>query len=400
MTRATRILAINAGSSSLKFLLTEDTEGSGDFRRGAIAAIGADAQLQLRGRDGEIARRAVPAQNHAQALDAIVAALIDEHPSVLHEVAAVGHRLVHGGSDFAAPARLDASALSRLRALARLAPLHLPSALRVIERCNAHLPGAPAIGVFDTAFFRALPATARSYAIPPEWSALGLQRYGFHGIAHRDMWDCAQRMLGPRAHRVISFQLGNGCSAAAVLDGTPRETSMGYTPLEGLVMGTRGGDLDPGVLLDLLERDWSREAVHDGLHHRSGLLGLSQLSANMAELLDAASQGHAGADLAIDVFAHRARKYLGAYLAVLGGADAIVFGGGIGEHSAEIRTRICAGMDWCGLKLDEAANAGHRGGSASIGMQSSPVAVLVCAVDEERHIARATAATLAVGGRQ
>lgn len=384
---ARKILAINAGSSSLKFLLA-DFGARADSRRGVITAIGADARLSTGG-----TARKVNAPDHARALDTIVDALDEEDPALLHGVAAVGHRLVHGGTHFSSPAWLDDAGIARLQELTPLAPLHLPAALQVIERLRARLPGVPAFGVFDTAFFHALPAVARDYAIPAEWSqGLGLRRYGFHGIAHRDMWDCAQRVLGPGARRVISFQLGNGCSAAAVLDGVPRDTSMGYTPLEGLVMGTRSGDLDPGILLDLLERGWTRATLHEALHHRAGLLGVSGLSSDMGQLLDAANKGHAGANLAIDLFVHRARKYLGAYLAVLGGADAIVFGGGIGEHAAEIRSRICAGMDWCGLRLDEVANAEHRGGSAQISIASSPVAALACAVDEEAHIARAAAA--------
>lgn len=391
MTRARRILALNAGSSSLKFLLADLDRAPVEIRRGAVAAIGADARLLVRGAAGTAAAKAVPARDHGQAVDAILAALDAEDPSLLRGVAAIGHRIVHGGTDFTAPTPLDAAALARLRDIARLAPLHLPPALRVIEDCAMRLPGIPSIGVFDTAFFHALPAPARRYAVPADWSeALGLRRYGFHGIAHRDMWDCAQRTLGARARRVISFQLGNGCSAAAVLDGAPQDTSMGYTPLEGLVMGTRGGDLDPGILLELLDRGWTREALHEALHHRSGLLGVSGLSANMAELLAAASKGHAGAKLAIDLFVHRARKYLGAYLAALGGADAVAFGGGIGEHAQEIRRRICADMDWCGLRLDEAANAGCVGGGALVSDASSTIAVVVCAVDEERHIAQAT----------
>jgi acetate kinase len=402
VTRARRILALNAGSSSLKFLLADFGAAPADLRRGAVTAIGADARLVVRGLTGAAAPRPVPANDHAQALDVIIDALNDERASLLNQIAAVGHRIVHGGTEFTEPARLDAAALARLRALSRLAPLHLPAALQVIDRSATRMPGTPSIGIFDTAFFHALPAAARNYAVPADWSKeLGLRRYGFHGIAHRDMWECAVRMLGAgRAHRVISFQLGNGCSAAAVLDGTPRDTSMGFTPLEGLVMGTRSGDIDPGILLELLDRGWTGEALRDALNHRSGLLGVSGLSANMAELLDTAGKGHAGASLAIDVFVHRARKYLGAYLAILGGADAIVFGGGIGEHAPDIRRRICAGMEWCGLRIDEASNEDGSGGDARISTPSSDIAVLVCAIDEERRIANEAHALLTSPPRQ
>ncbi|MEQ1440710.1 acetate/propionate family kinase [Fontimonas sp. SYSU GA230001] len=399
MTRARTILALNAGSSSLKFLLADCAAEPREILRGAVSGIGANARLAIRGMPGLASPQPVAARDHGEALGAILDALDGVDAPSLRAVEAIGHRIVHGGPDFTAPARLDRATLARLHGIVRLAPLHLPPALQVIEGCAARLPGVPSIGIFDTAFFQPLPAVARRYALPAQWSEdLGLIRHGFHGIAHRDMYEYAVRALGAaRARRVISFQLGHGCSTTAVLDGEPRDTSMGYTPLEGLVMGTRSGDLDPGILLDLLERGWTREALHEALHRRAGLLGVSGLSADMAQLLDAERNGHAGAHAAIEMFVHRARKYLGAYLAVLGGADAIVFGGGIGEHAADVRRRICAGLDWAGLRLDAAANAACVGGDALISPTSAPIAVLVRAVDEERQIAQAVHSLLASG---
>jgi acetate kinase len=250
------------------------------------------------------------------------------------------------------------------------------------------------VAVFDTAFHRSLPIVASRYAIPQELADKHhIQRYGFHGIAHRYLAErCAARMGRPLEDlKLITLQLGNGCSAAAVAAGRSVDTSMGLTPLEGLIMGTRSGDIDPSLPGFLARREGvAVEEVDRWLNHRSGLLGLSGRSQDMRELLHAEQEGDAGASLAIDMFCYRARKYVGAYLAVLGGADAVVFGGGIGENAPAVRARICSGMDWCGLSLDPGRNAGTIGREGRISAEGAGLEAHVLPVDEASVIARET----------
>jgi len=247
--------------------------------------------------------------------------------------------------------------------------------------------------VFDTAFHATLPEHARTYALPAHWRARGIRRYGFHGVAHRFMYERACALQRAPVRRVVTFQLGNGCSVSAIRDGRSVDTSMGYTPLEGLVMSTRCGDVDPGAVVALVRGGVDGAELTRGLNHESGLLGLSGATADMRELLALEAGGHAGARLAIAAFCQRARKYLGAYLALLNGADAIVFGGGIGEHAPAIRARICADMEWCGLQLDAGANE-RAVGIEGVVSASGSIAVYVVAVNEELVIARDTATVL------
>lgn len=392
-----RILVFNSGSSSLKFQLFAIREGP--VLRGALTGLGeaATARWTYRGRE---ARETVSARDHAQAAAWVLALLADRArlgETLLEGVAATGHRVVHGGEAFAAPARVTDEVLAQLEALEALAPLHNPPALAVIRACRARLGGVPAVAVFDTAFFHDLPEPARDYALPPEWTrSYGIRRYGFHGIAHRYLYERYLEIAGARREqsRVITLQLGHGCSIAAIRDGRPVETSMGFTPLEGLVMATRPGDLDPGILLHLAARGLSYEEMHEGLNRRAGLLGLSGTSADMEALLALEARGHAGARRAVEAFCHRARKYLGAYSAVLGGAEAVVFGGGIGEHAPSVRARVGEGLAWCGLTLDAAANRAAIGREACVSAPGSAPAVYVIPVDEELLIARETRACL------
>jgi acetate kinase len=258
--------------------------------------------------------------------------------------------------------------------------------------------------VFDTSFHQALPDYACSYALPSDWTdPSGIKRFGFHGIAHQYLFERYLQICGAKREnsRVITLQLGHGCSVAAVRFGISVETSMGFTPMEGLIMATRPGDVDPGILLHLMkDRGLSPDQLQEGLNHRSGLLGLSGVSADMSELLVLEGGGHSGARLAIDAFCHRVRKYLGAYLAVLGGADAVLFGGGIGEHSPGIRERICSGMGWCGLVLDPEQNRVANGVEALISVKDASCRIYVIPVNEESVISRETYRCLSQQARE
>ena len=370
------VLALNCGSSSVKFrLLAADAAAPP-----AAARALAERTDAVHGGDYERAVRG--------ALDAARAA---------GPIDAVGHRVVHGGARFTTPTPIDDAVVAEIEALETLAPLHNRPSLAGIRACRAALGAAtPMVAVFDTAFHAALPERAARYAIPRELAERhGLRRFGFHGLSYAWATARAAAVLDrPAAElRLVALHLGSGCSAAAIRGGRSLDTSMGLTPLEGLVMATRSGDVDPAILGALArgERVASDEVEH-WLNERSGLLGLAG-SADVRDLL-AREAADAHARLALEVFCHRARKYLGAYLAVLEGADAVVFTGGVGEHQPEIRRRIAAGFEWCGLTLDAARNAAARGTEAVISAAGSTMVALVVAADEERMIAADTVACL------
>lgn len=383
------VLVFNAGSATLKVALFEASPLRCTLR-GQVGEFGDAAKLVVRGPGAPQSSRSIVAKDHAAAAAALLSALHDRLVSSGGALV-VGHRLVHGGARFHAPLPLDPDRLEELSSLFGLAPLHLPPAVAVIREAAATL-GADVrqIGVFDTAFFHDLPPPARDYALPRDWvERYDLRRYGFHGLAHQSMYAqfCELTGADPANVRVVSFQLGHGCSAAAIRGGRAVDTSMGFTPLDGLVMGTRPGSVDPGLILHLLGQGLAADDIAEGLQRRSGLLGLSGVSGDMRTLLELETRGHAGARAAIDSYCHAARRFLGAYFAVLGGADAVLFGGGIGEHAASIRARICAGMDWAGLRLDAQANAAIAG-TGCISAAGSAVACHVLSVDEETVIAR------------
>jgi acetate kinase len=306
---------------------------------------------------------------------------------------AVGCRVVHGGARLVKPTRVTASVLDELRALKELAPLHIPADIAVLERVQQSLPETPVIAVFDTAFHQTLPEVARTYALPVELCArYGLRRYGFHGISHAYVSGRLIEHLGRSAKetKLITCHLGSGASVCAVRDGQSIDTSMGLTPLEGLVMGTRSGDVDPGLVLYLIRTaGMSANEVDSLLNHQSGLRGLSGLSADVRELEQAERAADKNAELALEVFAYHARKYIGAYAAALEGLDAVAFTGGIGEHSASMRRRICQGLGFLGLRLDDDLNEAADGRAAMrISKGSGAVQIWVIPTDEERQIAR------------
>jgi acetate kinase len=364
------VLALNAGSSTLKYRLVADpTWQANELAGGLVEHPGGPAVASAA---EEVVRRCRPLGVHA-----------------------AGCRVVHGGARFVQPTVVTDAVSAEIRALSHLAPLHNPLALETIEACRRLLPDVPVVAVFDTAFHATLPEVAYRYALPCDLADRdGLRRYGFHGISHRHVAADLLARLGRPAEgtRVIICHLGNGASLCAVRDGQSIDTSMGLTPLEGLVMGTRSGDVDPGLLLHLLRQgDWTADRLDHLLNHESGLLGLSGQSGDVRQLEEAA-QGDARARLALDIFAYRARKYLGAYAAALGGLDAVAFTAGIGEHAPLVRQRICEGLDFLGICLDPGRNEQARGqGPARISTDEGAVAVWVLPTDEEREIARQTA---------
>lgn len=348
------VFVLNPGSSSLKFALYEDK---------TLAASGKIEEIK----PGEFPRAT------AEAIRKVEGRRID----------AAGCRVVHGGSKFVKPARIDDAVIQDIRDLVELAPLHNPLALEVIEEVRRALT-VPIVAVFDTAFHQTLPPVASTYAVPPE---LGVRRYGFHGISYAYIASRLQR------HRMIVCHLGNGASVCAMHDGRSVDTSMGFTPMEGLVMGSRGGDIDPGVILYLMRGGRSESELDELLNQRCGLRGLSGRGQDVRDLEKAAAEGDPRANLALEIFAYRAAKYIASYAVPLGGIDALVFTAGIGEHSARIRRRICDRLGFLGIQLDADLNAAARSDERKI--SSGPVEVWVIPTDEELEIARATVRALA-----
>jgi acetate kinase len=398
-----RILVINSGSSSIKFRLTDVLDNNGTLAtrpplvEGAVKGIGRAATFEIGGRERRRSRDAVEAPDHVQAVRVLMNRLADD----VRSIEAVGHRVVHGGEQFMESMLITDRVEAGIDALSDLAPLHNPACLAGIRGAKTVLgPRVPMVAVFDTAFHRTMPEVARHYAIPADVADRHhIRRYGFHGIAHASLAEGYAACTGTSLHdeNIITVQLGNGCSMAAIARGRSVETSMGFTPLEGLVMGTRSGDVDASIVGCLAEREKIATAeVERWLNQRSGLLGLSGRSNDMRELLRAAEQeGDPRARFAIDLFCYRVRKYVGGYLAVLEGADAIVFGGGIGENAPEVRERICRNMEWCGIRFDDDRNraaVGMKPGSAArISRDDTRPAVYVVAADEETWIAKETA---------
>ncbi len=391
-----KILVINCGSSTLKFQVIE-TVGWAETRklaRGIVDRIGGGAAYWFKADCGALEEKTLPVANHEVAVRLVIDWL-GSQPE-LRSIDAVGHRVVHGGDRFTTGVLIDDDVIATLEALCELAPLHNPGAVSGIRAARKILGDSiPMVAAFDTSFHHTIPQQAAIYAIPYELSQRHkLRRYGFHGLAHQ--YDIARyaELTAKTVTQVsaVTLHLGNGCSATAIRNGQSIDTSMGFTPLEGLVMGTRSGDLDPALVSYLVRKERVEAAEIDSwLNKSSGLLGLSGLSNDMRELT-AAYQTNPRARLAIDVFCYRARKYLGAYLAVLGGAaQAVIFSGGIGENSPMVRKNILSGMEWCGLILDDAVNGNVIGRDGRISALQSNLDVFVIHTDEESIIARETA---------
>ena len=391
-----KVLVLNAGSSSLKLRLFDLTGAASPVRalaRGAIERIGGQGTATFEAEGGPSRSEPVEVPDHA---DAVQRALDWVRSLGQGVIDAVGHRVVHGGERFTAPARIDDEVVSAVEALEELAPLHNRPSLQAIGACRRILgPSVPMVAVFDTAFHATLPEHARRYAIPWDLASKhGIRRYGFHGTSYRSVLSRYAEITGtpPARATLVALHLGAGCSAAAIRAGQSVDTSMGLTPLEGLVMGTRAGDLDPAIVSYLARAErTSADEVVQWLNERSGLLGISGRSRDVRDLV---SSDDPRARLAVQMFCYRARKYLGAYLAALGGASAVVFTGGIGEHSPEVRAEICRGMEWCGLAIDAERNRTAVGRPAAIGAVGARIGAFVIPTDEEIVIARDTVALL------
>ena len=401
------VLVLNSGSSTLKFeLVRTDADRMRDDRdeklaRGSVERIGGEAVYTIAVPGRPPVRGAVAARDHRAVLEFVIAWIVAPDSGVgidsVAAIDAVGHRVAHGGERFRSSVRIDDDVLHAIEDTIDLAPLHNPNNLKGIAAARAVLgAGVPQVAVFDTAFHQSLPERAHLYAIPYQlYRRHRVRRYGFHGTSYRYVaWRYRQLTGQPREQvRIIALHLGNGCSVCAIDRGESVDTSMGFTPLEGLVMGTRSGDLDPAILDYVAAKEGlSLSEVEALLNTQSGLLGVSGLTNDMRELLaEAREHDDRRARLAIDLFSYRARKYVGAYLAALNGADAVVFTGGIGEHAAEVRAQICDGLSWLGISLDAAANARAVDGTeARISAAGARVAVWVIPTDEELLIARDT----------
>lgn len=387
------VLALNAGSSSLKFGLFRVRPSLERQLSGEVERIGqTEAQMKVRSGEGASQpKQRVEAADHAQALAQVLTHLGEQ--AAPGRLAGVGHRILHGGETYCAPHVIDPPLLAELARLSPLGPEHMPAQLSLIEAVAARLPGLPQIACFDTAFHRDMPRVARQLAIPRRHEAAGVRRYGFHGLSYEFQMEELTRAGDAAAAqgRVILAHLGNGASLAAVRDGRCVDTSMGFTPAAGLVMGRRSGDLDPGLAAYFARNEGMTPEQFDRMiNHESGLLGVSGTTSDMRELL-ALEQSDARAAEAVALFCYQAKKWVGSFAAVLGGLDTLVFSGGIGQNNSSIRARIAAGLGFLGLELDEARN---RANAALISSPGSRVAARVIRADEEWMIARSTGRVL------
>lgn len=399
------VLVLNAGSSSLKIDLIDAAAGQ-TLAAGQVERIGAVSSLaSFRVGAAKPERISLKAPDHAAALAHLLEKMreADGEDDRLPDVQAVGHRVVHGGERFAESALIDGEVVDAIRDAFDLAPLHNPANLQGIRAAQKAFPNVPQVAVFDTAFHQTIPPEAYLYALPNRlYRRHKIRRYGFHGTSHyyvsRRLYDLAG--LDQQNSRVVTIHLGNGCSMAAIRDGRSVDTSMGMTPLEGLVMGTRSGDLDPSIVFEVMEKeDMPLAEVHTLLNRYSGLLGLSGFAADMRDLLAEAADGDVRCQQAIDVFCYRVKSYLGRYLAVLGGLDAVAFTAGIGTFAAPIRAQILDGLDGLGMTLDARANEAANGTEAAITTPDSAVPVWVVPTNEELVIAQDTQ-KLALASRQ
>lgn len=397
-----KVLVLNCGSSSVKFQLIEtdpelvEKAEEKVLAKGLVERIGepmGKLKYSPTGKDSVVSEAPVP--RHQEAIERILSLLTDAQHGVVQsvdEIEVVGHRMVHGGEEFKASVIINDQVLAQIEKCSRLAPLHNPHNIRGYLASRETISSVPHVAVFDTAFHQSMPEYAYLYALPYEmYKEQGIRRYGFHGTSHRYVSNQAARMLGKKRwdFKIITCHLGNGCSMAAIDNGKSVDTSMGLTPLEGLVMGTRCGDIDPAVVLYMIDLEgYDPERVGSLMNKKSGLLGVSGVSNDMRELLQACEQGNARAQIAVDLFCYRIKKYIGAYAAAMGGVDLVIFTGGIGENAPIIRKKCCENLSFMNIEIDDQANANVKGRDAIISNAESYVKVFVVHTNEEVVIAR------------
>lgn len=392
-----KILVLNSGSSSVKYKLI-DTETEKSLAEGGVEKIGLpDGFLKYKRKDGSKAIVELGKTDHKGSIEAILKMLTDPVEGCIKnyaEIEAVGHRVVHGGEKFSGSVLIDDAVKAKVRECYDIAPLHNPANMVGIEAIEALMPGVPQVGVFDTAFHQTMPAKSYMYAIPYKfYKEDGVRRYGFHGTSHRYVSQRVCEILGVdiKTQRIITCHVGNGGSITAVEFGRSIDTSMGLTPTEGLMMGTRVGDIDPGALTYIMTKhNLSAEQLQKIINKESGVLGVTEISSDMREIEAAVNAGNERAKLALDMYEQRILKYVGAYAAEMGGVDIIVFTGGVGENQTGVRENVCAPLAFMGVEIDRELNARTRGTETVISTPSSKVKVVVVPTDEELMIARDT----------
>ncbi len=396
-----KVLVLNCGSSSIKYKLFDMTSGS-VMAQGGIEKIGLPgAFLKLTAADGSKVVLEKEIQGHQEGIGFILSVLTDEKYGCIKsydEIGAVGHRVVHGGEKFASSVLLTKEVLDKVVECSDLAPLHNPANLKGIAAMEALIPGIPQVGVFDTAFHQTMPEKAYMYGLPYEmYTKYGVRRYGFHGTSHRYVSHRACEILGVdyNEQRIITAHIGNGGSIAAIDHGKCVDTSMGLTPVEGLLMGTRCGDVDAGALSFIMDKEnLDGKGLSNLINKRSGVMGLSGVSSDMREVDAAIEEGNERAAMALEVYNYRIKKYVGAYTAAMGGCDILVWTGGVGENQWSTRRVVCENMEYMGMKIDNSKNEGMRGEEMVISAPDSKVTIIVVPTDEEYMIASDTMAIL------
>ncbi|WP_333594938.1 acetate kinase [Anaerospora hongkongensis] len=393
-----KVLVVNCGSSSIKYQLFNMSDES-VLAKGLVERIGLEGAVlthQPAGKDKVVITGDI--SNHSVGIKLVLEALADANHGVIasmKEIVAVGHRVVHGGEKFADSVLITPDVMRALEECIEMAPLHNPPNILGINACAELMPGVPQVGVFDTALHQTMPKAAFLYGLPYEaYEKYGVRRYGFHGTSHKYVSQRAAEMMGQHMSnlRIITCHLGNGSSLAAIKYGKAIDTSMGFTPLEGLVMGTRCGEIDPAIIPFLMKKEgMSPDQMDEYLNKKSGVLGISGVSSDFRDIEDAAGEGNERAQLALDVFAYKVRKYVGGYVASMGGVDAIVFTAGLGENSIEMRDKICNGLEYLGTRIDHTKN-NVRGKAQEISVDGAKVKIFVIPTNEELVIARDTKA--------
>jgi len=392
------ILVLNCGSSSIKYQLFEMGEKAEVIAKGLVERIGiTDAVISHIPTGKDKYKNISPIMDHTTGINLIMKALVDKEYGVIkkiEDIAAVGHRVVQGGEKYKESVLITKEVIQDIESVIDLAPLHNPANLKGIISVDTVLPGIPQIAVFDTSFHQSMPPHAFMYAIPREYyEKYGVRKYGFHGTSHKYVYKKASEIMGKdtREMKVVSCHLGNGASVSAIEHGRSLDTSMGFTPVDGLIMGTRTGDIDPGVLLFLADKEHlSLKGISNMINKRSGMMGISEISSDMRDLELAYYEGNERANLALTMYAYRVKKFIGAYAAIMNGLDCVIFTGGIGENDFNIRRMIIQNMEYLGVDFDEPANHGVKGEDKIISKPDSKVKVLVVRTNEELVIASDT----------